>query len=266
MDAAARRSVERLARIGFAVKGVLYLMLGGLALLFALGRGGRLTDLRGVEVFLLDTAYGRPLVGTVGVGLGLYAAWRFLEAFADANNKGTSPGGLGARALYALSGSVYGLLAIDALRLAIGAGQGSGGAAAVPRTLVAGEVATWGALLVAAGLVAYGVQQLLRAFAASLSDRLNLQRVQREIGEWPIRVSRIGLAGRAVVLMTMGVALARQARRSAAAAAQTDTGDTLRLLAAMPTGEALLVAVATGLMAYGVFQLVQARYRAITPP
>jgi hypothetical protein len=267
MDATTtRHSIERLARVGFAVKGVLYLLLGGSALLFALGRGGELTDMRGVERFLLNTAYGGPLLAVVGVGLGLYAAWRFLEAFGDANSKGRSPAGVGARALYALSGSVYGLLAVDALRLALGTGQGSAGAADIPRTLVAGDLAVWGALLVAAGLIAYGVQQLLRAFGPTLSDRLNLRRVQREIGEWPIRVSRVGLAGRGVVLMLMGVLLAQQARRSAAAAAQTDTGDTLRLLAALPTGEWLLIAVAIGLMAYGVFQLVQARYRSMTPP
>ena len=258
--------IAGLARVGFAAKGIVYLLLGGLALLFALGQGGRLTDLRGVETFLLRTPYGQPLLAIVGIGLGLYAAWRFLEAFADANRKGRSNGALAARAMYALSGAVYSLLAVDALRLALGAGDAGSGAAEVPRTLVTGQLAEWGALLVAAGLIAYGIEQFGRGISGHLSDGLNLRHVQRQIGDWPIHVSRAGLAGRGIVLVLMGFVLGRAAMTSATAAAQTDTGDSLRLLAALPTGEWLLVAVAAGLMAYGVFQLVQARYRSITPP
>jgi hypothetical protein len=259
--------IEGLARAGFAAKGIVYLLLGGLALLFALGHGGRLTDIRGVETFVLRTTYGRPLLAAIGLGLGLYAAWRFLEAFADANRKGRSKGAIATRAMSAVSGIVYSLLAVDALRLALGAGGGAGsGAADLPRTLVTGELAAWGALLVAAGLIAYGVEQFGRAVSGRLSDGLNLRHVQRDIGRWPIHVSRIGLAGRAVVLVLLGVVLGRAATTSPEAAARADTGDSLRLLAALPTGEWLLVAVAAGLMAYGVFQLVQARYRSITPP
>ena len=69
-----------------------------------------------------------------------------------------------------------------------------------------------------------------------------------------------------MVLMLMAVVLLRRATTSVAAAARTDTGDSLRLIAALPTGDWLLAGVAAGLIAYGVYNLVMARYRRITPP
>ena len=264
MTAAQRTVIATLARVGFAVKGGVFLLLGGLALQFALGNGGQLTDPAGAVEALLRRPYGRPLAAVIAAGLGLYAAWRFLEAFADANDKGSDRGGLMARAEYAVSGAIYSVLAIDAAILAFA--RPGDGDIDLPATLTGSVVGRGLAMLVAAGLFGYGVMQLRRAFGAQLSDRLSHGRVERDMGRWPVRISRFGVGGRAVVLMLMGVVLFRRASTSVAAAAGTDTGDSLRLIAAMPTGHWLLAAVAVGLMAYGVFQLLLARYRRIVPP
>jgi hypothetical protein len=260
-----RNWVERGARAGFAAKGVVYLVLGGLALRFALGQGGELTDPHGAVARLLSTPYGRLLVGAVTIGLAFYAGWRFLEAFADANHKGSDRKGLIARAKYALSGAVYGILAVDAATLALGTGGGNS-AKELPSTLLGGVLTRWVAMLVALGLVVYGVAQLRHALAAKLGDQLSASRVERHAGPWVVLVSRIGMGGRALILMAMGFILGRRAMASPRAAAETDTGDSLRLFAALPTGEWLLVGVAAGLIAYGLFQLVHARYRTISPP
>jgi hypothetical protein len=260
-----RNWVERGARAGFAAKGIVYLVLGGLALRFALGQGGQLTDPHGAVVRLLSTPYGRLLVGAVAVGLAFYAGWRFLEAFADANRRGSDRGGLLARAKYAISGAVYGILAVDAMTLASGTGGGNS-ANELPSTLLGGVLTRWVAVLVALGLIGYGLTQLRHALKAKLGDQLSVGRVERHAGPWAVLVSRIGIGGRAIVLVAMGFILARRAMTSPRAAAETDTGDSLRLIAALPTGEWLLVAIAAGLMAYGLFQLVEARYRTISPP
>ena len=260
-----RAWVAALARVGFAVKGLLYLMLGALALQFALGNGGRLTDPSGAIAGLFTTPYGHPLVIAVASGLALYAAWRFLEAFADANNKGTDASAIASRAVYALSGVVYSVLAIDAGILAY-AGRRGATNTDLPTTITGSELARWMVLLVAAVLVGYGLMQLRRSASRRLSDQLSHARVQRHVGHWPVRISRIGIAGRGIVLLLMGVVLGQRAVTSVDAAARTGTADSLRLIAALPTGDWLLAGVAAGLMAYGVFQLVQARYRSITPP
>jgi hypothetical protein len=254
-----------LARIGFAVKGIVYLLLGGLAVGAAIGLGGRLTDPHGMELALLEAPFGRIIVAALAIGVALYAAWRFLEAFADANGKGRTAGGIVARATYALSGAIYAALALDAARLAMGWG-GSSREDILPTTIVGMPIARWLLLLVAAGIAAYGAMQARLAMSEGLSDRLNVRRVSREAGGLVIRISRVGLAARAVVLIALAVVLFRARLNPTSAAKETDLGDSLRLLAALPAGRWLMVVIAGGLMAYGVFQLVQARYREITPP
>jgi hypothetical protein len=246
-----RRWVERFARAGFAAKGAVYLVVGGLALRVALGDGGQLTDASGAVAWLMTTAYGRPLVGAVAAGLTFYAIWRFLEAFADANNKGTGRAGLAARAIYAISGCVYAALAVDATRLALSVNTTAGGTY-IPRTLIGSELARWAAMLIGLGLGGYGVAQLWRAKSSTLSDRLSLRAVEHDLGPWLVRVCRFGIAARAVTLMVMGIVLVTRAERSANAAAETDTGDSLRLLTTWTTGD--------------VFQFIHARYRVIAPP
>jgi hypothetical protein len=243
-----------------------YLLLGGLALRFAIGDGGGITDAHGAVTNLLREPYGRLLIGALAAGLALYAAWRALEAFADANGKGTSPAGLGARAGYAVSAAVYGTLAIDAARLALAAGAAGGGSrSAVPPMLVESLIGEWAIVAAGVALITYGAFQVRRAFTRELSDRLSLERVSARAGDIVVQLSRFGVGARAIVLAVMGVILIRRVE-SLQAAADTGTDESLRLLAALPTGRWILGCIAAGLMAYGLYQFVQARYRMITPP
>jgi hypothetical protein len=261
-----RAWVEPLARIGFVAKGVVYLLLGGLALRFAVGEGGGITDAHGAVTNLLREPYGRLLIGALAAGLGLYAAWRVLEAFADANGKGTSPAGLGARAAYAGSAAVYGALAIDAARIASASrGGAQGNTAAVPPMLFESVIGEWAIAAAAVALIVYGALQCRRAFSRQLSDRLSLSHVSASAGRAVVRLSRFGIGARAMVLAVTGVVMFRRLE-SLQAAADTGTAESLRLLATLPTGRVILGCVAGGLMAYGLFQFVQARYRTITPP
>jgi hypothetical protein len=69
------------------------------------------------------------------------------------------------------------------------------------------------------------------------------------------------------VFVGIGVLLLTSpARQSASAATDTDTVDSLQWIAHLPSGQWVLAAVALGLAAYGVYQLVHARYRRIVAP
>lgn len=256
--------VEPLARGGFAVKGVVYVMLGALALIAASSAGGRVTDPLGAIATLLDEPFGRTAVLVVAAGLALYAFWRFLEAFADANGVGRKGKAIAKRAAWGLSGAVYALLAFDAARLALR--WRPGGEANVPSTLLASPLAPWVVTVVALGIIAYAVKEFREGLARRLSERLNLRKMSREAGPVVVEISRVGILARAVVLAAMGVVLLRARTNPARAASGTDVGESLRLVAALPSGTLLLTLVAAGLVAYGVYQLVHARYRVITPP
>ena len=255
-----KRWAEGFARAGFVAKGIVYLIIGWLAVRAATGSGGRLTDSEGAIRSLLSAGQGRVLIGGLAVGLAGYALWRFLEAFADANRKGTDAGGLAARAGYALSGTIYGSLAFDAARIA--SRQGRGGGSAVVESFV-GDVLGWALPLVALGLIGYAIHQIAKAFSGKLSERLNIGSAVREVGPWVLTISRVGIAARAVVFLGVGLLLLRSPGASVSTAASTGTSDSLRWLARLPQGQLVLAAVGAGLAAYGLYQLVHARYRRI---
>ena len=76
-------ALELLARAGFLVKGVVYVVVGVLAVQVAAQLGGRVTGTRGAFTTVLAQPFGRTLLLVAAAGLLGYAAWRFLQAFFD---------------------------------------------------------------------------------------------------------------------------------------------------------------------------------------
>ena len=94
-DAAANPWVERLARLGFAAKGIVYALVGLLAAQTAFGTGGKRTDTQGALQTISNQPFGRILLSFVAIGLLGYALWRLIEAAADPDHKGNNDTCLG---------------------------------------------------------------------------------------------------------------------------------------------------------------------------
>src|SRR3954469_3546312 len=114
---AAEPWIERWGRAGYAAHGVVYALVGILALQAALGIGGDVTDHDGALVRIIAAPFGRFVLGAIALGLVGYATWRFVQAAFDPENKGTDPKGLVARGAYAVSGVIHLGLAWFAVRL-----------------------------------------------------------------------------------------------------------------------------------------------------
>jgi hypothetical protein len=257
--------IERLARVGYAGKALLYSMVGVLALQAALGDGGRTTGSRGALTTLVRQRYGEVVLVVIAAGLFGYAAWRLIEAARDPEKHGTTAKGLAVRTSNAVRGLVHALLGVQAVRLAVGNARDGGRAVEqwTARFLDA-PFGPW--LVVGAGIAvaAYGIYQLYRAFAAKLSRQLDLSRLSREGGSWVVKVCRFGIGARGVVFAVIGAYLVRAGVAHNANTA-VDTGQALRAIERQPFGEWLLATVAVGLIAYGAYEVVQARYRVIRP-
>ncbi len=260
----ARRWVENYARVGFMAKGVVYLILGTLALRSALGAGGRITGQHGVVRGILSEAHGPLLAVVLAVGLAGFALWRLIEAFADANRKGTKVASVITRAGYAASGLIYGTLALDAVLLALGE-EGRAGRSHVVQTLLGGPFGPLLVVLVALGVLAYAVVELVRALRGRVDDELGLDAAPAATVPWLSAIVNFGTAARAVVFALVAVLLLRSAATPSAAAA-IDATDGLRFAARLPEGRWWLAFVAAGFAAYGVEHVVQAFYRRIVAP
>ncbi len=254
--------IERLARLGFAAKGFVYILVGVLAVQAALGRGGATTDPRGALHTLAARPDGAVLLTLVAAGLAAYALWRFVEAWVDPEGKGTDAGGLITRAAYVGIGVIYVGLALAAAQIVVGDGGGTPGNAEESWTarLLGQPFGRWLVGLVGAGIIAFVLFQVVKAFQGTFPEQLRVGDLQGAEARWARRVGIFGLIARGTVFVLIGLFLIRAAR-------QYDPGqvggldEALQELARQPRGMVLLGVVAAGLAAYGVYMLLIARYR-----
>lgn len=252
--------IERMARVGFVAKAVLYGTVGILAAQAATGSGGRTTDTRGALRELLGAPYGRVMLYVIAAGLLGYTAWLLVRALADPEGKGSGAKGIALRTGYAVRGLLHGALALAAFGLATGGGGGGDGTerwAGRLMDLPLGELLIWGA---AAGIAGYGLYQIYRGLAAKLSRHLALGELPPGTSGWVVRVSRFGIAARGVVFCFIGYFLARAADQGDPSEAG---GLDASLQAIADAGRWPFLLVAVGLISYGVYELVNARYRII---
>src|SRR5918992_1253022 len=109
-EEAARRAspwVERIPRFGYAAKGVVYVVMGVLAVLAAVNAGaGSTTDQNGAFQTIEEAPFGQVLLGVVAVGLVGYVLWRSIQVVADPDDEGTGAKGVAKRIGYAGSALV----------------------------------------------------------------------------------------------------------------------------------------------------------------
>jgi hypothetical protein len=253
------------ARLGFAARGIVYFLVGWFAIDAAL-RGGKVGDNQGAIASLADEPFGEFLLAAMAVGLAGYALWRLTEAITDPEAQGTSAKGAFRRAGHAISGIAHVILAWTAAKLAMHAREAGG--------RVGGEESTrdWTAwllgqpmgrvlvALVAAGLIGAAAQQAKKAWDGKFARELS--------GGTPVpdhvcTVGRIGYGARALVFALIALFFL-----SAAWAADADeAGGMAQALATLQRqagGQLLLTATGLGLIAFGAYSFVEARWRRIS--
>src|SRR5690606_3077142 len=110
------------------------------------------------------------------------------------------------------------------------------------------------------GVIVAGLSQLKEAKDERFKRVLKLHQMSRKERTWVTRLAKIGLCARGVVFPLIGYGILRAAMANSAARAQ-GFGGALREIASKPFGQVLLIAVAAGLVAYGIYMLAVAKYR-----
>ncbi|HEV2914644.1 MAG TPA: DUF1206 domain-containing protein [Pyrinomonadaceae bacterium] len=257
--------IERIARFGYATKGAVYIVVGALATLAASGRGGETTDARGALQAIEDQPFGKFALGMVAFGLIGYVAWRWIQAIADTDDKGAGLKGILIRIGYAGSGLVYAGLALTAAKILIDVGEpDSSGEVQRHWTarLMSVPYGRWLVGLVGAGVVGFGLYQMYKGLRAKFRKRLKLGQMSFTKKAWATVSGRIGYAARGVVFCIVGSFLIQAALHYNPREAQGLEG-ALDTLYRQPYGQWMLGAVAAGLIVYGLYMMVEARYRRI---
>ena len=259
-----RNTIERIARFGYGARGIVYIVVGALALLAAIGQGGRAGDSKDALRAVLSGPFGAVLVGVIALGLAGFALWRLVEGVTDADRRGTSAKGLAVRGAHLISAVIYLGLAVSAASLSLGLGM-SGGDGMHDGTawLLAKPYGRWLVALGGLGVIGGGFGFLGKAWRGDVTDRLALDTQARD--RWAGPVGRSGYAARGIAFLIIGGFLVAAAwhQRSSDAKGLTEA---FALLRAQPYGWILLGLVAAGHAAFGAFGLIQARYRHIDAP
>jgi hypothetical protein len=255
---------ERLARIGYAAKGVVYIVVGALATMTALGIGGEAKGTQGAMRSIARQPFGRIMLSIVAFGLVAYVIWRWVQAVTDADDKGTKVKGIALRIGYAGSGFIYAGLALSAARIVFGSREDGKPSAAQSwtATVMQFPYGNWLVTLAALAVIGYGVYQCYKGYSAKFRKRLKVGEMSERGERWAMRSGRFGFIARGIVFLIVGGFLIQAAWYYDSSKAKGLDG-ALQNLIQQPFGPWLLGGVALGLVAYGLYMLVEARYRRI---
>jgi hypothetical protein len=261
-------AIAALARAGYAAKGVVYVLIGGLAFLASIGSRADTPGSKGALRTLVDEPYGRVMLTVVAIGLAGYALWCFVRAIFDPERDGTGFKGLGKRAFHFLKGVVHVLLVWAVVNMVRGAGGGGGdddGVRDWTAWLMSFPAGVYLVGAIGLGILGYGIRQVHKGWTADLDDQLSLGQMNRTAAHWTVHFSRFGMAARGIVFCVIGAFLVTAAYHANPSEAK-GVGEVLAAVERQPYGPVLLGAVAAGLVAYGAYQFILARYRRIERP
>lgn len=252
---------DLLAKSGYAARGIVFLLVGGLAL-FSGFAGGR-PEAKSALSTLLSQPLGRLWVGAIGFGLFGFVCWRLAQAVADTDDHGTGAKGIAIRSALIASAVTYFGLSGYALGHAFLSGTGGEGSGerSLAQWIMSQPFGSYLAIAVGIGFVGGGAVTSIKGATRKFERYLRIPESQ-VIVTW---ICVYGLVARGIVFAIVGVLFVIAGLRVDPQRAGS-MADALQWLRGMPFGAALYTAVAAGLAAFGVYNLVEARYRIIRSP
>ncbi len=259
--AAASPLLALLERLGYAVRGALYAVMGLLALRIASNAaGGQATDLSGSLVFLVGNPFGKVVLIVAAVGLAAYSLWGFTRAIYDPLRRGRDASGYAARLGFASSAISYAAIVFFALQLLVGS-VGAGGDSTQKTIASVLTHPAGGLLTVIIGLVAIGIGigQFAEAYRATFKEDLKGTEMSPRERSLAIGFGRFGMFARGVVFLVIGWFILQAGIHHDPTQVQGFGGAFLWLLG-QPFGRVLLGIVALGFVALGLHSFACARW------
>ncbi|MEU6946484.1 DUF1206 domain-containing protein [Streptomyces sp. NPDC046316] len=253
------------ARMGFVARGVLYLLVGALAVRIGLTGTGEQADRGGALVGVSESPFGAVLLWALGLGLAGMALWRLTEAvFGAAGPKGD---GAAKRAMSGARCVFYGVTSYLVVSFAAGSGDSGAGSSDQQSQDITGRLlglpgGQWWVGAVAVGFAVAGLVLAGRAVMRKYRKHLTWGQMSRKARHFMDVTGMVGGVGRACVFAAVGWFGAKAAVEFDPSEAK-GVDDAIRSFAETPAGPWLLVAVAVGLVLFGAFSFGQAKWRKV---
>lgn len=262
-QAASHPWFERLARLGYASKGLVYFIVGFLAAQAVFSTGGRTTDTSGALSEIVNQPFGKFMLFLVTIGIIGYALWRIVQTILDPEHQGQKMDAkrIAQRIGYAFSAFAYAGLALTAVKLIMGSGGGNSDTTEdLTAQILAQPFGQWLVGLAGSIVIGVGFSYLYEAYKAKFRRHFKLDEMNPTEQTWATRLGRFGIAARGIVFVIIGLFLIQAARLSDASQTK-GLGEVLAILAQQPFSPVILALVPLGLIAYGIYSVIEARYR-----
>jgi hypothetical protein len=260
-EAADSKWIDRLARLGLAARGLVYVVVGIIALQIAGGSENSQADKQGALQVLAANPVGKAAIVVAIVGFIGYALWRLTETiWGHTEDDGIKR--WGKRGFSLFRAVLYTWFAISAIMLLAGS-SGSGSDKTSKEWTARFMEQPFGRYLVIAvgvGFVAAALGLVWRGVTTKFDEKLKLGEMSPGMQSAVEKVGLVGNVARGVVFGIVGIFLVVAAVQFDPKKARGLDGS-LRTLAGNDWGQVVLWAVAFGLVAYGVFSFAEARYR-----
>jgi hypothetical protein len=258
--------VEWLARFGYGVKGVIYVLVGFLAGRVAMGLGGEIEGPDEALETIGEQPLGLILLSIVAFGLFAYALWRFVQAWVDPDDAGATVKGIIIRLMYVAVGLIYVYFGVLAVRILMGYGgnenDGNEQAEHWTGVLLAQPFGPWLVGAIGLGIVGAGLYQIYYGVGGHFHYKLQEKSMSRWEEWWTMRIGQAGFIAWGVIYLIIGGFLILAGVQYNPEQAM-DLVEALETVLMQPAGPWLLGGIAFGLFLYGVFHLIMVRYRAL---
>jgi len=258
--ASVSRPAQLLARAGLVARGVIYILIGWVAILVALGDKSHQADQQGALQLLAGTPVGLVSLWLLLIGFAGYALWRFSQAIYGVPGEGT---GAGPRVKSLARGLVYAFFAV--LTFKIVTGQHTNQKAQQQDITASVMQHTGGQWLVGiAGLiiVIIGAALVIEGIRQKFMKHLMTGQMSPRTRQTVRRLGMVGTTARGLVFALAG-ALVIDAAVTFDPSKAGGLDKALYTLRSQPFGEFLLILAALGLIAFGSYGLAEARWRRV---
>jgi hypothetical protein len=250
--------LARAARVGLAARGLIYVLIGALAIQVALGESER-TDQKGAMTKIAEQPFGQTLLWIVAAGLLAYGLWRLGEGIWGRREETDDKKRTVKRLESAVSGLINIALSLMAARIALGSG-GSGGGSDLTSSLLDAKGGETIMFVIGLVLIGVGVAIAWRGLKTDFEKQLKSGEMSPRTYAVVRRLGQAGYLARGAVLALVGGLVIKAAMdHDPEKASGVDVA--LKSLAEAPFGKFLLGLAALGLICFGAYSFAEVRYR-----
>lgn len=240
---------EKFARFGMLTKGLVYSLIGILTGLAALGMGGKQTGPEGALKYLAQQSFGQIILILIAIGLLGYVFWRFYQALTNPQNLDNDAKGYVKRLAYVISGFIYGGFAFYALKLVFNSTTNASGALNTSNNLII--------IAVGIGMLVKAAYDIYRAYSENFREEIHESKLSSNEQKLLLKAGKFGHTARGLVIGLMAyLTLSSGFTSGNTINTQTDAFTYIQ----NEYGTAVLAIIALGLIGYGVYMFIKAKY------